>query len=81
MSKEKPKKETKEKEDNKVTKEMGIMEIVEKKPKSGMIMMEYGMHCLGCMASQFETLEQGCLAHGLSEEKIKEMIDRINKLK
>lgn len=85
MPKEKPKKETKEKSavksDNKITKDMGIMEILEKKPQAGMIMMEYGLHCIGCMASQFESLEQGCMAHGIPEEKIDEMVEKINKLK
>ena len=64
----------------KITKEMGIMEIIQKKPKAGEIMMEYGMHCLGCMASQFESLEQGCQAHGIEEKKIEEMVDKINKI-
>jgi hybrid cluster-associated redox disulfide protein len=63
----------------KITKEMGIMEIVAKKPKAGDIMLEYGMHCLGCMASQFESMEQGCKVHGIDEKKIDEMIEKINK--
>ena len=66
---------------DKVTKEMNIREIVEKQPKAVEIMMEYGLHCIGCMASQFESLEQGCQVHGIEEKKIDEMIDKINKLK
>jgi hybrid cluster-associated redox disulfide protein len=65
----------------KITKEMGIMEIIQKKPAAAPVMMDYGLHCLGCAASQFESLEQGCLAHGIDEEKIKEMVEKINKLK
>ena len=65
----------------KITKEMGIMEIVQKKPAAADIMTEYGMHCLGCMASQFESLEQGCKVHGIEDKKIDEMMDKINKLK
>lgn len=65
----------------KITKKMGIMQIVEKKPKAGEIMMEYGLHCIGCMASQFESLEQGCQVHGIDDKKIDEMVEKINKLK
>lgn len=65
----------------KITKKMGIMQIVEKKPKAAEIMMEYGLHCIGCMASQFESLEQGCQVHGIDDKKIDEMVEKINKLK
>lgn len=64
----------------KITKKMGIMQIVEKKPKAAEIMMEYGLHCIGCMASQFESLEQGCQVHGIDDKKIDEMVEKINKL-
>lgn len=62
----------------KITKKMGIMQIVEKKPKASEIMMEYGLHCIGCMASQFESLEQGCQVHGIDDKKIDEMVEKIN---
>ena len=64
-----------------ITKKMGIKEIVEKKPKAAEIMMQHGMHCLGCMASQFESLEQGCAAHGMDEKQVDKMIEEINKAK
>ncbi len=63
----------------KITKDMGIMKIIQKKPKAGEIMMEYGLHCIGCMASHFESLDQGCQAHGIDEKKIEEMVNKINK--
>ena len=38
------------------------------------ILLKKGMHCFGCPFSQFETLEQGCKAHGLkTEEVLKEL--------
>ncbi|MCK5282853.1 MAG: DUF1858 domain-containing protein [Nanoarchaeota archaeon] len=64
----------------KITKDMNLREIVEKKPEAAAIMVEYGMHCIGCMASQFESLEQGCQAHGMTEKKINEMVEKINKV-
>ncbi len=29
------------------------------------VLMNSGMHCLGCPASQMETLEEACMVHGL----------------
>lgn len=65
--------------DNKVTKEMLLADVIQLHPHSAEIMLEYGLHCVGCFANQFDTVEQGALIHGISEEDISEMIDRINK--
>ena len=37
--------------------------------------MESGMHCIGCPAAMFETLEQGAMAHGID---IKGLVEKIN---
>jgi len=63
----------------KITKEMNIGEIAQKFPDSVGVLMEEGMHCIGCMASHFETLEQGLGAHGKSEEEIIDILKRMNK--
>ncbi|MDP7180801.1 MAG: DUF1858 domain-containing protein [Candidatus Woesearchaeota archaeon] len=62
----------------KVTKEMGISELAEKYPDAIPVLMKNGMHCIGCMASQFENIEQGAKAHGMDDDKIKKMMDEIN---
>ncbi|MEG0370879.1 MAG: DUF1858 domain-containing protein [Clostridium sp.] len=53
-----------------ITKEMNIIEIVEKFPESVEVFTSYGMGCFGCMAARFETLEQGALAHGLDVDSL-----------
>lgn len=53
--------------------------ILEINPNAGEILFDSGMHCLGCGMSQMETLEQGCLAHGMSKKQIKELVERLNK--
>ncbi|MFQ6010447.1 MAG: DUF1858 domain-containing protein [Candidatus Aenigmatarchaeota archaeon] len=65
----------------KITEKMPIAEIIELKPASAEIMMNYGLHCVGCHIASWETLEEGAKAHGLSKEKIKKMVGEINKLK
>ena len=61
----------------KVTKEMGIMEIVQEHPESVAIFQKYGMGCLGCAAARFENLEAGARVHGFDPD---EMVADINAL-
>jgi len=44
------------------------------------IMTSNGLHCVGCHASVFETLEQGILGHGFSEEKLGQMLGALNEV-
>ena len=41
-----------------ITKEMTIGEILRKNPDVAPILMEAGMHCLGCPSAQGESLEE-----------------------
>lgn len=59
----------------KITKEMNIAELVEKFPQIREVFMENGLGCIGCVASNFETLEEGLLAHGLDVDKIVEELN------
>ena len=42
----------------KVTKDMTIGEIIRQNPDNAMTLMSFGMGCIGCPASQMETLER-----------------------
>lgn len=48
-----------------ITKDMSIMEVVQKYPDTVEVFMNAGMGCLGCAASHFENIEQGAMAHGI----------------
>ena len=61
-----------------ITKSMNLREIVEKYPESAGIIFGEGLHCIGCHAAAFETLEQGCRAHGMAEEDIDALIKKLN---
>jgi hybrid cluster-associated redox disulfide protein len=66
---------------NKITKKSKISEILMKKGEPAVeILMNSGMGCIGCPMAQQETLEQGCLAHGMSEKNIEKIVDKLNKL-
>lgn len=42
-----------------------IGDIVNTYPESIEVLLGVGMHCLGCPASQAESLEDACAVHGL----------------
>lgn len=60
-----------------ITKEMGIIEVVQKWPDTARILMESGMGCLGCAAAHFETIEQGALAHGIDVDALIEAMNKV----
>ncbi len=65
-------------ESKKITKDMLLGDVVQQYPETAEIMLEYGLHCVGCFANQFDTVEQGAMIHGMSEEEIDEMLERVN---
>lgn len=61
-----------------VTKDMTIGEFVEKFPNVVDVLMAEGVHCVGCGASVFETIEEGLMSHGKSEKDVNEVIKKLN---
>ena len=57
-----------------VTKDMTIGEILVTAPEVAPVLMEAGMHCLGCPASQAESLEEAAMVHGLDVDELMERI-------
>ena len=53
-----------------VTKDMLIGDILRAYPQSMYALMECGMGCVGCPASQAESVEQAAMVHGLDGEDI-----------
>ena len=53
-----------------ITKSTQIGELLEKYPEKAEILLEIGMHCLGCPASQMETIEEACQVHGIDPEEV-----------
>lgn len=65
-----------------ISKDTIIAEILENNPEKAMAisekLTEFGIHCIGCGASTFETLEQGVLGHGYTEEELNVLIKNLN---
>ena len=53
-----------------ITKDMLIGDIVKNRPESVEIMLEEGMHCVGCHVATWETLEQAAAGHGIDVDKL-----------
>ena len=58
-----------------VSKEMTIGEILSINPMVAPILMEIGMHFLGCPSAQGETLEEAAMVHGIDVELLVEKIN------
>lgn len=63
-----------------INKKMLIGEVAEKYPAVATILFEYGMHCIGCHINAYESIEQGCLVHGLNARQVDEIIAKMNKI-
>ena len=59
----------------KFDKDTQIGYILEVAPEKADILLEIGMHCLGCPASQMETLEEACAVHGID---VNEVVEKLN---
>ncbi len=61
-----------------IRKTMMISEIVDEHPDIVPEITSRGMHCLGCGASAFETLEEGMMMHGMEPHEIDKTIEELN---
>ena len=59
----------------KITKDMLIGEILNTDATIAPILMANGMHCLGCPASQGESIEQAAMVHGLDADTLVSQIN------
>lgn len=60
----------------KFNKDTKIGEILEVAPEKADILLSIGMHCLGCPASQAETIEEACEVHGIDVEEVLEALNK-----
>ena len=53
-----------------VTGDMIMGDILRQYPEAAPVLMECGMHCLGCPSSQMESLADACMVHGLNVDDV-----------
>ena len=62
-----------------ITKEMTIGEILRTKPEIAPVLMNAGMHCLGCPSAQGESLEEAAMVHGMDMDALMQEIAELDK--
>ncbi len=58
----------------KITKDMTIAQAISVDQSIIPVLLDIGMHCLGCPSAQAETLEEAAMVHGLDPEDLMERI-------
>lgn len=58
-----------------INKNTKIGELLREAPEKAEILLAAGMHCLGCPASQAESLEEACEVHGIN---VDELVEKLN---
>lgn len=67
----------------KVTKDMLIGDIIKLDPQMPVVLMQGGMHCVGCPSSQAESIEEAAMVHGIEPEllvaRLNAFLDSVSK--
>ncbi|MBI4091536.1 DUF1858 domain-containing protein [candidate division WWE3 bacterium] len=66
--------------ERKITKHDNLGELVERYPQLVEVLLDFGLHCAGCFANSFDTLEMGAKVHGMVDSEIDEMVGRLNEV-
>ncbi len=65
-----------------ITRETTIGDIVAQYPYPEIVetLMGFGVHCVGCSASSYESLEDGFVGHGMGDGEINEAVRQLNEV-
>ncbi|MBE5890412.1 MAG: DUF1858 domain-containing protein [Lachnospiraceae bacterium] len=58
-----------------ITKETMIGELLQIDEDIAPVLLNIGMHCLGCPSSQMETIEEAAMVHGIDPDALVESIN------
>ena len=58
-----------------ITKDITIGELLKQAPDVAPVLLSAGMHCLGCPASQAESIEDAAMVHGLDVDELMKEIN------
>ena len=53
-----------------ISRDTMISEILANAPEAMPVFQNIGMHCLGCPASQGESIEEACMVHGTNADEL-----------
>ena len=58
-----------------ITKQTTMGEMLTYDRGIAMVLMQAGMHCIGCPSSIHESLEEACMVHGIDVDKLLELVN------
>ena len=61
-----------------ITRQTNILDLVHEYPEAVPVLIEAGLHCIGCQLSMFDTVEQGCALHGMDGETVDRLVKEMN---
>lgn len=59
-----------------ITKDMIISDIINVDSDLISILLEAGMHCVGCPSAQGETLEEAAMVHGIDADTLTDILNK-----
>ena len=62
---------------DKITGDMLMGDILQAYPDAAEVLMDAGMHCIGCPSSLMESLDDACLVHGLDSDELLEKLNEV----
>jgi hybrid cluster-associated redox disulfide protein len=60
-----------------INKQMTIGELLTVDERIAPVLMEIGMHCLGCPSAQAESLEEAAMVHGIDADLLEAKINAL----
>jgi len=61
-----------------LTKTQILMTVANESPRAAELLADYGLHCISCFFSEYDTLEMGAKVHGMSDTDVDDMVTEIN---
>jgi hybrid cluster-associated redox disulfide protein len=59
---------------------MTIADIIQKIPQAALILNDFKLGCASCSIGTIETLKDGVMGHGMSEDDVKDIVTEINNI-
>ena len=58
-----------------ITKDLLIGDVIRTYPEVADVLLQFGMHCIGCMAARGESIADACTVHGLDVDELVEALN------
>jgi hybrid cluster-associated redox disulfide protein len=64
----------------KIKKEDKIEKTIKDFPQTIVVFYKFELFCVGCPSGKHESIEEGAMVHGKTDEEIKQLVEELNKI-